>query len=390
MKNIIAIMLVMFSTLTMAAEVERRVTGYGQSYEDAVSNGLIQAVEQQFGVKLSSRAAQQISIRQSIDEILIEDSNNQQVEREAEGSVSSYDVLAKRCEENTCEVDLAVTFTVYECAGRCADNLRKIGVMPFSGGDSRFNSSLSNHLLEQLTQSRRFAVIDRQHDQAYQEEKAIWESPDTPVAEKARLGQVHGLDYVLLGRVVNTSTRQVNETITITGESRNYIETSSTVQYQLIEVATRQIQWAGTVDQVLSNYDLVDAGRKTAEDIVLELLDNIFPIRVISVRPGSVVFNQGGATVPENQCYDIFALGEQMFDPYTDDFLGQDETRVATVQVNRVLPKMSYAALVSGQIDDIAELQIARQIECQDDAPVSQTGTRDDSIVIPRSGGVIL
>ena len=390
MKNIIAIMLVMFSTLTMAAEVERRVTGYGQNYEDAVSNGLIQAVEQQFGVKLSSRAAQQISIRQSIDEILIEDRSNQQVERESDGSVSSYDVLARRCGENACEVDLVVTFTVYECAGRCADNLRKIGVIPFAGGDTRFNSSLSNHLLEQLTQSRRFAVIDRQHDQAYLDEKAIWESPDTPVSEKARLGQVHGLDYVLLGHVVHSSTRQVTDTIAITGESRDRVETSSTVQYQLIEVATRQVQWAGTVEQVLSNNDLVDAGRKTAEDIVLQLLDNIFPIRVISVRSDRIVFNQGGATVPENQCYGIFALGEQLFDPYTNDYLGQDETRVATVQVNRVLPKMSYAALVSGHIEDVEALQIARQSECQDDAPVSQRERRDDTIVIPKSGGVIL
>ncbi|MRI33991.1 hypothetical protein EOPP23_13425 [Endozoicomonas sp. OPT23] len=391
MKQFFILVLFFFSGLAIAAEEERQVAGYGQSVKEAITDGLVRAVEQQYGMTIEASTVQKLVAEQTENGVTFSDQAGTESSRKARGNIRSYDLLSKSCDAEGCEVALNVQFTVFKAAGRGTDHLRKIAVMPFSGSNRSFSGKVADNLQEYLTQSRRFAVLDREHSQAYQKEKALWAGDDTPLDEKARIGQVLGLDYMIVGKIVHAGTRRWQETVAMTGESENKAQTSSKVRYQLIEVATRQIKWSGTVSQSLSGNYISLAAKKTAEQISGELLENIYPLRVVGQQDKTVVLNQGGKTLVKGRCFGIYALGEKIFDPYTGNFLGQDEQQVATVKVSSVTAKMSYARLIRGQQSAIENMQIARKTSCPAMKKVKSISTETESRQeIPQAGGIIL
>lgn len=391
MKKILVFLMIVFSSLGMAAEQEQQVTGYGKSVQDAISDGLIRAVEQQFGAKIDATRVQSLVVTQNEEGTQFADTSSSVSSRKINGNISRYDVQSKQCNSDGCEAELLVVFRVFKAAGRGADHLRKLGVVPFPGNQNRrFTEVLNTQLLEQLVQSRRFAILDRQNTQELDKERALWSSEQTPLKEKVKLGQVLGMDYILVGQVRQAGMRRWTETVALTGESEEKAETNSEVSYQLIEVATSQIKWSATVNQNLKGPYITLAARKTADQITEQLLSNIYPMRVVGFDGSRIILNQGGKTVPQGQCYEIYALGEKVVDPYTGDFLGQSETLTATVKITRVLPKMAYATVVRGQQSAIQKMYIARRVLCPESEKGASKPVKSESQDIPEGGGVFL
>lgn len=44
---------------------------------------------------------------------------------------------------------------------------------------------------------------------------------------------------------------------------------------------------------------------------------------------------------------DAFNLGQRLTDPYTKEFIGNEELLAATLEITRVLPKSTYARVLS-------------------------------------------
>ncbi|NDB69534.1 MAG: hypothetical protein EB015_16320, partial [Methylocystaceae bacterium] len=90
---------------------------------------------------------------------------------------------------------------------------------------------------------------------------------------------------------------------------------------------------------------------EAVDDLGESILNSIYPLRVLQVLEGGmVVINQGGETLKVNQALTAMQLGEQITDPYTKEPLGQVETPVAEILIDRVDPKLSYGRVVSGKV----------------------------------------
>ena len=291
-----------------------------------------------------------------------------------------------------CTVNLNVEVHQYKAPGLPSDNRRRIAVLPFTGG-KEFRKMVTRQVQEQLVQSRRFAVLDREHEKEYRAEKSLWQSDDVSVAEKARLGQVLGLDYIVVGSIEKAGVHRWSTTVALTGEKENHVRTSARVRYQVIAVPTRQIKWSDTVSVTLNNVgSLEQASVATGKKISGELLENIYPLRVVASSNGQVILNQGGKTIRDGSYFKIYALGEVIIDPYTNESLGQTETKVATVKVTRVEAKMAYARVVEGDLSTIQPGFIARPgsgitqpVKKQPASPAPKS-----NVVVPKAGGVIL
>ncbi|HJE29780.1 MAG TPA: hypothetical protein K8U95_11410, partial [Pseudomonas nitrititolerans] len=57
----------------------------------------------------------------------------------------------------------------------------------------------------------------------------------------------------------------------------------------------------------------------------------------------------------------VYFLGEEMFDPYTKESLGQMEEKVADIQVVRVNAKTTYAKIVGGDAELVETGAIVRR-----------------------------
>jgi len=163
-----------------------------------------------------------------------------------------------------------------------------------------------------------------------------------------RIGQVIGADYIVIPKLRKLEQRDTRTLTPVTNETIIKRTAVMTLDYTLVDVATRQIKWTGSFDKQKVG-SLEEIVLQSANDIGESILNSIFPLRVVQItEQGIVVINQGGDTLRAGQRLGMFRLGEEMIDPYTKEPIGRLETPVAQISVERVDPKMSYAKVMSG------------------------------------------
>lgn len=360
-----------------------QVTASGLTKEIAIEQGLIRAVSQVSGVDVKSISSRAGLMVRANGKTATEIATMNTTSMVTQGQVKTYEVVDESCSEVNCEVTLNVEVPYYKSPGLSPDKRRKLVVVPFKGINGR---QFTQHLQTLLVQSRRFAVLDRELDHLYQKEKRLLLSPDTAIGEKMRLGQVLGLDYIIVGDVAVEQSGGV-ETITLTGETESTLAEHSVVNYKVINLATRQIKWQ---DQAVveGSVEYLD----TVKPIASAITSAIYPIKIVSSNAQQVILNQGAKSVEVGSVFDVFALGEKIIDPYTKESLGREEIFVGQIEVNRVTNKMSYASVLSGAVENMKVKSIVRPAMPQYDENMVDTYQEPVKSTVKASsaGGILL
>ncbi len=349
------ILLASFAVTPARAEpIEVLVEGEAASREAAISKALLDALQQVTGVAIAATQQTTVALSavardDSAATVQLSQQSQADLLRQTNGVVRSYRLLDQHeTTTQTVIVHLTVVIEKYTPAGPGNDTRRRLAVAPFTdaaGKPSSQGARFQEQLTAALVQARRFAVVDRSNDAAYANEMGVIASGSTPAAERARLGQVIGADYVVVGHIAGPTSQTTETNIVITGEiARNTVTSSGRADYTVIEIATRQVKWTGST--VVSG-STESAAARIADDII----EAIYPIRVIDASdPQELVINQGGSSIKPGLRYKAYALSAEMFDPYTKESLGRREREIGTIEITRVLPKMSYARLVQGKL----------------------------------------
>jgi len=245
---------------------------------------------------------------------------------------------------------LTVSVEKFTAVGLGNDTRRRIAVATFATPSAQPGPTaelLRDRIAAHLPQARRFAVVDRSQDNAYANEMQLLQSADAPLTERTRLGQVIGADYIVTGKLRQTAATRSDRAIGMTGEVvTNTTAGSAEADFQVIEIATRQIKWAGTA-RISGSGAIDQVGARIADEIT----QTIYPMRLIRFEdPANLVINQGGDSLHAGQRFRAMVMGEMMTDPYTHESLGQLEQEAGVVEVKRVDAKLSYAQLVSGHL----------------------------------------
>lgn len=376
------------------------VTGTGISRNEAIQNGLIEALKQAKGVAIDSRKSYIKNIqevrrsknRHNEHYVGINKLSHSKVRELTNGVINEYRIINERkTTGGDWQITLAVKMFRYITPGISPNSRRKIAVMPFRNVKTNFSidgSSIpsweisrefSQKLVDDLTQSRRFTVLDREYIRNYLKEKNLVLSGNMPLKEQVHLGQVLGVDYMLVGTISNFELERVAYQIKMLDKTGYRNKAKFIADYRIIVMPTRQVKWS---DSVTLNLDtnalrrLVDSDdpeiiqhallAEGARQIVYKALANIYPIRIATIQPGGrLIFNQGGKTVSEGELFDIFKVGDKVVDPYSGESLGAAETWIATAKVERVLAKQSYAAVIKGDVHGIKVDDICRRTKIQ-------------------------
>jgi curli biogenesis system outer membrane secretion channel CsgG len=329
--------------------------GAGSTRDAAIAGALASAIQQATGVtidvaQVSSTVAASVATDTTHDTVMVQ-ATQDAIRRTAGGTVRSYRIISlDAADEGGFVAEVAVDVEVFKAKGLGNDTRRRIAVATFSTPGAQAGATadlLRDRIAAHLTQARRFAVVDRSQDPAYAQEMQLPQSGDTPLTERARLGQVIGADYVVTGKLRQTAATRTDSLIGLTGE----VVTSTTAgsaeaDYQVIEIATRQIKWAGTAR--ISGSGAID---QVSTKIADEITQTIYPMRLIRFEdPTNLVINQGGDSLRPGQRFRAMLMGETMIDPYTHESLGEVEQQAGVVEIKRVDAKLSYARLVSGHL----------------------------------------
>ena len=153
-----------------------------------------------------------------------------------------------------------------------------------------------------------------------------------------------------VGTLRNVAAQRTDMTIALTGERVTSASFRAELDYQVLEIATRRVKWAGSI-RTGSSSGFGAILNSMVTRMGQEITQTIYPMRLIRADdPNELVVNQGGVTVEAGQRFRIFALGAELTDPYTRESLGRTEKEVGVVQIQRVDPRVSYARLVSGAL----------------------------------------
>ena len=329
--------------------------------------------------------------------------------KNTEGSISGYSVVNEAYDySGDCyQVELEVRFPAkYVPAGRDPDNLRRMVVTTFNVrnrnfawheqtvGSIEWSVALCNALNADLTQTRKFTMLDRAYDQEVNAELARLMEQNASPNDAARLNQKLGTDYLIVGEVElgNVQAPAINPMTWQPVESDATL--FATVNYRVLLAPTGQLKWADTIRIYSSQYpeaDLKSFIVATAETAAREackgIMDNILPLEVVGVSSGLLVIGEGGRQVSVGQQFSVNVLGETVYDTRTGEVIDSVEIPVGVCEIVAVQPKLSYAKLIVGKIDDIAVRARLRALPCEV-MPIEQPANTS-TIKVNANGGIV-
>jgi len=340
MKKYFMILTSLFVFSLSATEINKEVEGVGATRAMAIDDALKEAVRQQFGLSLDSNSTSSLKIVETNDAIELSDGVQSGSNQTFKGKVKSYDIISQNCiDDKNCRVTLNVKFNIEDVKGDFK-NRKSIAIESLEG---LYHDDISLGLQQKFVQARKFAVV---------ENKAL-----------------EGLDYILTLNVTSSKTDKKrhdnSRTVALTGE---YIEDIQVtyhshikVVYKVTKVATGQVVAQDTIKTTSSRNNLTYLRNLTVDKLFTAIHDHIYPLRIAKVTGKDVIIATGGDTLKSGDLYDVFAIGEEIVDPYTGESLGTKQIKVGVIKITETHPKYSEAIVVDNNHSNVAISDIIRK-----------------------------
>lgn len=414
-------------------QVEASASGSGITPGAAVNDALKTAIMQVNGTTVDASSANLNTYSQVTASLDVESADGsdsikaaatmqgshfaEQIVTQSKGVVSSFKVVKltpPAGKGGLYRVDIAASIAKFKAP---ADSGKiKIVVAPLRSTRSSFNiggrnvpaaevlGALRQQIIDTLSQSGRFTVLDRQFEDELQNELDMIGSGKTVNTDFAKLGQALSADLVWVG-VVNDLAYEKHVRKLQTSD-RDLVSYSGgwSVSQRMINLATRQILQSATLQGTAPSIAPTTMGagidegatmrnmqteivKRSAEAILLQT----FPISVVERDGMNVVLSQGGTAVVENGRYKIYLQGKEIKDPQTGQSLGNMESACCEVVINRVTPKLSYGVLenVAVKLDGVrpGALQLREAVAAKAPAPAPVAEAADKPKAAERKAG---
>lgn len=410
--------------------VVREVIGQGRNRDEAIKNALYRAVEQARGVRIESTTSNlgyrgttagfgstqpgQRSI--SIDSMNFSTKDTVYT-TEIEGLIKGFEVVYEsQLNEQTYEVKLKVN--VYDYSTRGLTPRVKLALMPVKTmqssyrfldqkiSDQTLSTLFTQRLMTGLTQTNKFSILDRESFGALIEEKAMLRAFDAPLGEQAKLAETLGADYLLVGNVTQAFIEKIEKRLEAANFTTTEYKARFDFSFRLIDNSTKQVALTMDVKKYLENDEVRKLADETntaewnasqirdaflvlvANDVIEKIIDCVYPVKIAAIQDdGIIILNQGGERMKAGTIFDVFTMGKEIIDSDTGQSLGKVENKVATIEIQRVTNNLSYAVLIDGNKERIAEGLVCRARATEKPAG---PGSRNSNITRTESGGVIM
>lgn len=237
----------------------------------------------------------------------------------------------------------------------------------------QMSQSLMEQFINSINATRKFQVVARSDlkDLIADDEKARTLNPDKQkgfnLAETKYLTVLTVDDYEdqtqrLEQKISNTTLTK--RTVRLSLIAKIY-ETSSG---KLLESTSKSITSTDaqqTLNEASNDAEITDslvrtAVKESADWAATQVVDVIFPVKVIAKTDKSVTVNRGeGSGLAADQVWRVFAVGKELVDPDTKEVLGKEEVEIGKVRITDVLPRFSRATVLEDR--GIAEGAVLRK-----------------------------
>lgn len=383
---------VSFNALSEMEEVNIVVQGNGNSKELAIENALTKAISQVNGFDLNIQTQGDLLHNQKQAQDIIPDnldmstnitadeisSHNIEIIKKIEGSVDKYGVRKNFNYESsgiiktwkvisesqsfsrdawTIELEVVIS-RVKEFQLSEESNRKRIAVTEFRSNNQSFSNYIRDSLSLFLTQSRKFSVFDREFSAEQNQELSLYQTESFRDGEIARVGNRLGVDYIIVGKILELSEEQ-NTNLKLKTINTKFdnpkVKVKIDLSYKVLDVATSQLIYAGTIKKSFNknkNTSDLDISRDIGSNIGNDILNAIYPIRIVDLTDDIATLAQGGNTLLVGEKYNLIQLGKKIQDPYTKENLGSIETNVGLVEIISIQNGISTAKIINSVKSD--------------------------------------
>ena len=335
--------------------------GSGISRKDAIADALQDAVSQvngaEIAAEMSSSLKEDTSDKNGKEEYSLEESFQENVKKKTKGVIRSWKLLSEEKEESEdglWVVNLNVTVAQYKLSKQL-ERLR-ITVAPFQISPTvsdetlatKFMESFPNGLVGYLSQSRRFALLDRDFLENQSQELDFIKRGDVRAEELAKLGNKVGADFIVVGLVEDVFKNENIVTMRSTGQQIKNVQTGARISYRIIDVATTQIKFSDSVsyDPNMGKASVRDMADYISNIAGQTIVNSIYPVSVVSNTGNQFTLGQGGKTIRVGEQFNLVRYGKDIFDPHTKESLGREEIVVGVLKITNVQSKTSTAKIL--------------------------------------------
>ncbi len=240
----------------------RQVTapGFGDTEQEAIENAKIEALSQVRGMMLKTKSESSTSTQDSSDGASFLSIFRRDVKSQTAGIFKSYRILENNWDATTsqwkCRIEAKV-FGKY-ILGIDRSHIPSLAILPFKlhaegysdevfgWSGEKFARELHQALIEQMTQSRKFCILEREDTSAIDNElariQANFEAGKSSVAEHRRLDQKLGADYLLVGSISEFTLRQCQQHFKLTEQTETHLQMSAKISYRILDTASEEIR----------------------------------------------------------------------------------------------------------------------------------------------------
>lgn len=384
--------------------------GIGTTREEAINNAIIEALGKVDGVTVSKDTKMESLYVETSEGASAKLKYNGEISKITGGKVDSYQInYVNKDSEGLYNAQVEITKNKvtkkYRPPGMPPKNRRAIAIVPSYTNQANYSilgdiksardasQRMTQELVSSITKTRKFTVLDREANSAYRNEKRVLNSRDASTDELLKLGQVLGADYLLVSNLTELYVSKDDATVAIAANMKDSYKAYATVQYRIITMATRQIKWSNTMSLEFEpngntlEQIYLDTLKILSERITTELMENIYPLKIVDTSSGQITINQGSLQVGRE--YDVYRLGKKIYDSYTKESLGRAENKVGKIKIIRSISKMSIAEVIEGKI---SKGDICRTSSTSNSSTYFDNPTEADygGIEIKEGGGVVL
>ncbi|HRY46962.1 MAG TPA: CsgG/HfaB family protein [Candidatus Paceibacterota bacterium] len=228
---------------------------------------------------------------------------------------------------------------------------------------TRVVEALDIQLTSQVNSSRKFQVVSRSDLAEVMKEQEFGASGNVDPATAAQRAKMVGARYVLVPLIDDFQDHLETATFAGTGRSmtRRTLRLSCVANIydsstgKLLESPNLQIRRNDVLENrsyTLQDGDLKDEmlqnlARDMAGQITVRLSEIIFPAKVVARRDKQVTINRGdGSGIAVGQVWNVYAAGEELIDPDTQESLGREEIPAGKVRIVQVNPKTAIGEIL--------------------------------------------
>jgi len=325
---------------SLAGGVQEKIVsavGYGATESEAIQDALIEALGQIKGKQIDVKKISETKRLIKDNKEDLTKSSNKKINEVTSGIISGYEILnMKKTDNGLFKTKIKATIAVYEKSKQL--DRRRLAVLPFRINNNIYNDqsiqfiqAWQKDLEEGLTQTRRFAMIDKSYEYESGQELNKYKGKEYDIEEMARLGNKAGIDYMIVGTLESLNDKTVN----VSDKSIPIREVA--ISLRIIDIATSQIKYAKTV--------------ANAKKAVRDILYAIYPIRVVAINSKTVTLGSGGDYLKKGSHFKVVKLGNPLIDPYTKEKLGREEIDIGEVVLTEINAKTSKAEILKGEAE---------------------------------------